>query len=122
MLVTYLLVRPKQTKFSLDLDLFYCSMAAEAVKVIVRCRPMNTRELTMTCSDIIKIDGAIGQCLIRNPNDKKSVPKAFTFDGAYDQNSTTEQIYADIGYPLVEVGFVFLFLFSINLTLCSAHL
>jgi len=97
-------------------------MAAEAVKVIVRCRPMNTRELTMTCSDIIKIDGAIGQCLIRNPNDKKSVPKAFTFDGAYDQNSTTEQIYADIGYPLVEVGFVFLFLFSINLMLCSAHL
>ncbi|ESN93514.1 hypothetical protein HELRODRAFT_88642, partial [Helobdella robusta] len=26
----------------------------------------------------------------------------FTFDGAYDVNSTTEQIYADIGFPLVE--------------------
>ena len=81
-------------------------MAAEAVKVIVRCRPMNGRELGLSCNEVIAIDGQIGQCLIRNPNDKKAVPKTFTFDGAYDKNSTTEQIYADIGYPLVEVGTV----------------
>ena len=29
--------------------------------------------------------------------------KTFTFDGVYDQASTTEQIYTDFGYPLVEV-------------------
>ena len=94
----------KATKILLDLHPLCCSMTAEAVKVIVRCRPMNSRESKMSCKDIVSIDGQIGQCLIRNPNDKKSVPKTFTFDGAYDQNSTTEQIYADIGYPLVEVG------------------
>lgn len=30
-------------------------------------------------------------------------PKMFTFDGAYYMDSTGEQIYNDIVYPLVEV-------------------
>ena len=76
---------------------------AESVKVIVRCRPMNAREYGLNCKEVINIDGKIGQCSIINPNDSKVPPKMFTFDGAYDTASTTEQIYADIGFPLVEV-------------------
>ena len=34
------------------------------------------------------------------PNDP---PKSFTFDGVYGEDSTTEQIYNDIGFGLVEV-------------------
>ncbi|CAD5117991.1 DgyrCDS6732 [Dimorphilus gyrociliatus] len=75
---------------------------AEAVKVIVRCRPMNTREKDLRCECVVSMDGKIGQCSINNPNDKKAPPKSFTFDGAFFIDSTTEQIYNDIGYPLVE--------------------
>ena len=77
---------------------------AEAVKVVVRCRPMNTREKNLKCQVVVDIDGKIAQCALRNPNDSTAPPKTFTFDGAYGEDSTTEQIYADIGYPLVEVS------------------
>jgi kinesin family protein 3/17 len=78
-------------------------MAAESVKVIVRCRPMNDRENNLNCKMVLDIDSSLGQCNIRNPTDAKAPPKKFTFDGAYDTDSTTETIYADIAYPLVEV-------------------
>ena len=77
---------------------------AEAVRVVVRCRPMNKREKDLKCTDVIKIDNKVAQCTIRNPNDKKAPPKSFTFDGSYGTDSTTEQIYADVGYDLVEVS------------------
>ena len=76
---------------------------AESVKVIVRCRPMNAREQGLKCAEVIAIDGRVAQCSIKNPADKAAAPKSFTFDGAYDADSTMEQIYADIGFPLVEV-------------------
>ena len=41
------------------------------------------------------------QCSLQTANDEP--PKTFTFDGVYDQQSTTEQIYMDTVYPLVEV-------------------
>lgn len=76
---------------------------AEAVKVIVRCRPMNERESGLGCRDAIAIDERLAQCSISNPVDKnKAQPKSFTFDGAYGIDSTTQQIYAEIGFPLVE--------------------
>lgn len=31
-----------------------------------------------------------------------SPPKQFTFDGAYGIDSNTEQLYNDLGFPLVE--------------------
>ncbi|CAH1787556.1 unnamed protein product, partial [Owenia fusiformis] len=76
---------------------------AEAVKVIVRCRPLNRREKDLNCKTAVKMDGKVGQCTITNLCDPKNqVPKSFTFDGAYFTDSTTEQIYADVGYSLVE--------------------
>lgn len=75
----------------------------ETVKVIVRCRPMNTREKDLKCTTVINMDGKRGQCAIRNPDDKKAPPKMFTFDGSYFVDSTTENIYNEIAYPLVEV-------------------
>ncbi|KAA0201034.1 Kinesin protein [Fasciolopsis buskii] len=77
-------------------------MASEAVKVVVRCRPLNEREVNLNCKNVIEIVSETGQCSISHPNGKKNPAKNFFFDGAYDLNSTTEQIYNDIGYPLVE--------------------
>lgn len=45
-----------------------------------------------------------GICTLKKPGQSASTePKQFTFDGAYYMQSTTEQIYNDIAYPLVEV-------------------
>lgn len=41
---------------------------------------------------------------IQNPADLTAPSKDFTFDSAYDPKSTTECIYNDICYPLVEVS------------------
>ncbi|XP_033752605.1 kinesin-like protein KIF17 isoform X7 [Pecten maximus] len=74
----------------------------ECVKVIVRCRPMNTREKELKCECVLSMDGKRAQCTIKNPSDLKAPPKVFTFDGSYFTDSVTENIYADIAYPLVE--------------------
>lgn len=47
------------------------------------------------------MDPSIGQCILNNG--KENLPKIFTFDSVYYIYSTTEQIYNDIVYPLVEV-------------------
>ena len=49
------------------------------------------------------MDPKISQCSIVNVNDSAALPKTFTFDGVYYTDSTTEQIYNEIAYPLVEV-------------------
>lgn len=74
---------------------------AEAVKVIVRCRPLNGRENNLKCKNIIKMDYNTGQCGIDKPNANQPT-KSFTFDGVFDTDSITETIYADICFPLVE--------------------
>uniref|UniRef100_A0A8C8SDK7 Kinesin-like protein n=1 Tax=Pelusios castaneus TaxID=367368 RepID=A0A8C8SDK7_9SAUR len=77
-------------------------MASEAVKVIVRCRPMNEREKALSCKAVVTTDSARGQCFIQNPGATDDPPKQFTFDGAYYQGHNTEQIYNEIAYLLVE--------------------
>ncbi|XP_058532251.1 kinesin-like protein KIF17 isoform X2 [Ochotona princeps] len=77
-------------------------MAAEAVKVVVRCRPMNLRERELHCQPVVTVDCARGQCFIQNPGATDEPPKQFTFDGAYHTDHVTEQIYNEIAYPLVE--------------------
>ncbi|XP_076450542.1 osmotic avoidance abnormal protein 3-like isoform X2 [Babylonia areolata] len=75
---------------------------AECVKVIVRCRPMNEREYGLNCKCCLTMDMERGSCTIQHPEDPKAPPKMFTFDGSYYTESTTETIYNDIAYPLVE--------------------
>ncbi|XP_068271182.1 kinesin-like protein KIF17 [Nyctibius grandis] len=77
-------------------------MASEAVKVIVRCRPMNEREKALGCKAVVSVESTRGQCFLQNPAAASEPPKQFTFDGAYNQEHNTEQIYNEITYPLVE--------------------
>ncbi|KAI1283708.1 Osmotic avoidance abnormal protein 3 [Halotydeus destructor] len=77
-------------------------MTSESVKVIVRCRPLNKREKDLKCQVIVNMDSQIGQCSITNPCDISAPGKAFAFDGAYYVDSTTEQMYNEIVFPLVE--------------------
>ena len=76
---------------------------SECVQVIVRCRPLNDRELETNTDIVMSADPVQRQCVLRKPGDKVSNPrKVFTFDGVYDTDSTNEEIYTDIVSPLVE--------------------
>ncbi|KAL3116423.1 hypothetical protein niasHT_006870 [Heterodera trifolii] len=73
---------------------------AESVRVVVRCRPLNQRELRINSNICVEMVPSIGQCILQTEG--SSVPKALTFDGVYFIDSTAEQLYNDIVYPLVE--------------------
>lgn len=77
-------------------------MSGEAVKVVVRCRPMNQREKDLNSQNIVDVDTARSQVMLKFLEDPKSPPKQFTFDGAYGTESNTEMIYNDVGFALVE--------------------
>ena len=49
------------------------------------------------------MDPKMMQCSIVNMSDQGAPPKNFTFDGCYGPDSTTENIYNDVAYTLVEV-------------------
>lgn len=77
-------------------------MASESVKVVVRCRPLNDREKALNCKMVVSIDSSLCQCFIEKPGASEEPPKQFTFDGTYYMNHSTEEIYNEIAYPLVE--------------------
>ncbi|XP_030041990.1 kinesin-like protein KIF17 isoform X2 [Microcaecilia unicolor] len=77
-------------------------MASESVKVVVRCRPMNEREVDLKCRTVVSMDSSRGQCFIQKPGAEDEPPKQFTFDGAYNQEHQTEQMYNEVAFPLVE--------------------
>ncbi|XP_041129362.1 kinesin-like protein KIF17 [Polyodon spathula] len=77
-------------------------MTSESVKVVVRCRPMNERERALNCKAAVTMDSARCQCFIQKPGATNEPPKQFTFDGTYYTDQTTEQMYNEIAYLLVE--------------------
>ncbi|XP_071388112.1 kinesin-like protein KIF17 [Centroberyx affinis] len=77
-------------------------MGSESVKVVVRCRPMNDREKALNCKRVLSMDLNHCQCFIKKPGVTDEPPKQFTFDGTYFIDQTTEQMYNEIAYPLVE--------------------
>lgn len=74
----------------------------EAVKVIIRGRPMSTKEINENRSNIINISLENKSISITNPNDPNREPKTFSFDEVYDELSQQKKIYDDVGYSLVE--------------------
>ncbi|XP_061582911.1 kinesin-like protein KIF17 [Cololabis saira] len=77
-------------------------MGSESVKVVVRCRPLNDREKALSSKVVLSMDLQRCQCFIQKPGALDDPPKQFTFDGTYYINQTTEQMYNEIAYPLVE--------------------
>ncbi|CAJ0580049.1 unnamed protein product, partial [Mesorhabditis spiculigera] len=72
---------------------------AETVRVVCRCRPLNDREKALNSKVCVDMEGQTGRVsLIADDSPNKD----FTFDGAYFIDSTGEQIYNEIVYPLVE--------------------
>lgn len=72
----------------------------ECVSVVVRCRPMNTKEKNENRSSIIDIDVAARQVSIKNPADQDF--KSFTYDGAYDETTQQRVFYEESCFGIIE--------------------
>ncbi|XP_071305252.1 kinesin-like protein KIF17 isoform X4 [Agelaius tricolor] len=89
------------------------AMAAEPVKVAVRCRPLSGREAALGHRAIVhrgrgQLTGPVPGAEPRGP---RPVPRQFSLDGAFGGEHSTERIYSEIAYehiyseiayPLVE--------------------
>ncbi|XP_039604727.1 kinesin-like protein KIF3C isoform X1 [Polypterus senegalus] len=75
----------------------------ETVKVVVRCRPLNSKEEAVGHENIVTMDVKLGQVSVRNP---KASPgellKTFTFDAVYDANSKQSDLYDETVRPLID--------------------
>nr|XP_040048342.1 kinesin-like protein KIF3B [Gasterosteus aculeatus aculeatus]XP_040048344.1 kinesin-like protein KIF3B [Gasterosteus aculeatus aculeatus] len=80
------------------------SKSSESVKVVVRCRPMNERELAANFQSVVGVDVKLGQIVVRNPREASASehPKVFTFDSVYDWNSKQIDLYDETFRPLVD--------------------
>lgn len=73
----------------------------DCVRVVVRCRPMNRKEVTDGYKNIVKVVPQLGAIYIFNPKENDTVGKQFTFDAVYDWSSTQEDLYEESVQPLV---------------------
>lgn len=78
------------------------SHSAECVKVVVRCRPLNSKERNDGRAIIVDMDAKTGQVALNNPkSDNSEAPKTFTFDAVYDWNCTQQEIYEKTAMHIV---------------------
>ncbi|XP_034935444.1 kinesin-like protein KIF3A [Chelonus insularis] len=75
----------------------------ENVRVVVRVRPLNGKELDGHCKKIVKVDRLNAEITVENPNAAHGEPpKVFSFDAAFDTDSTQVDIYNETARPIVE--------------------
>ena len=79
------------------------------IKVVVRKRPANEREIIHNDIDIINLSGD-DTIIVKELKNKVDLTKYieehhFTFDKAYDENSTNHQIYEEMVKPMIKAAF-----------------
>ena len=80
--------------------------AAETVKVVVRCRPLNSKETKEKRANVVGIDKELGQISIKPSADAPADElKTFTFNAVYGPDSKQRDVYDETAYPLVEQVF-----------------
>uniref|UniRef100_A0A8D0DNC5 Kinesin-like protein n=1 Tax=Salvator merianae TaxID=96440 RepID=A0A8D0DNC5_SALMN len=76
---------------------------SEALKVVVRCRPLSRKEEAAGYESILALDVKLGQVSLRNPRAAPGeLPKTFTFDAVYDAASKQGDLYDESVRPLVD--------------------
>uniref|UniRef100_H2ZLU2 Kinesin-like protein n=1 Tax=Ciona savignyi TaxID=51511 RepID=H2ZLU2_CIOSA len=78
------------------------SKNSECVKVVVRCRPLNQKEIEGNHESVVSMDVKTGQVQIKNPKAPLDPPKSFTFDAIYDWNCTQSDIFEETFHPLLD--------------------
>jgi len=72
----------------------------EAVKVAIRCRPLNSKEQSNGNIEIVKMDLQRGEIFVHKPTNDEA-PKQFTFDQVYDKTAIQEGIFDNTAHPII---------------------
>mmetsp|Transcript_18435 Transcript_18435/g.22116 ORF Transcript_18435/g.22116 Transcript_18435/m.22116 type:complete len:824 (+) Transcript_18435:108-2579(+) len=76
--------------------------AGECVKVVVRCRPLSSKEVEDSRQRIVDMDLERGCVTVKNPKGgSEEPPKQFTFDKVYDWNTVQVNLYNETARPIV---------------------
>ena len=79
------------------------SKPSESIRVVLRCRPLNSTEKNNGNRKIVEMDSRVGLVSVENIEDKDSnVPKQFTYDAVFDWNSTQEGLFMEAALPIVD--------------------
>ncbi|KAM9296489.1 kinesin-like protein KIF3B [Gastrophryne carolinensis] len=78
------------------------SKSSETVRVVVRCRPMNSKEIAAGFEKVVDVDVKLGQVAVKIQKGASEMPKTFTFDAVYDCNSKQVELYDETFRPLVD--------------------
>ncbi|GMH56001.1 hypothetical protein TrRE_jg7295, partial [Triparma retinervis] len=77
--------------------------AGETVKVVVRIRPLSSKEIQDGHQAVCEVHEDSGLIEVRNPrNDASEPPKNFTFDAVFSSKSTQRNIYDTCAAPIVK--------------------
>lgn len=79
------------------------SGSTECVQVMVRCRPLNSKERGDNRAPIVAMDCERGQIILKNQRVAAAEEvKQFTFDAVFDVASTQEQVFATVAQPIID--------------------
>lgn len=73
------------------------------VKVAIRCRPLNEKEIANECKQTVFIDSMRGTASVENPNASHGEPmKVFTFDTVFGHDCKQVDVYNEIARPIID--------------------
>lgn len=73
---------------------------AECVRVVIRCRPLSKKEENEGREKVVNINKDDGEVLVQKSTD--DVPKRFTFDCTYPEQTKQEDIFTETAFPIIE--------------------
>eukprot|EP00055_Hartaetosiga_balthica_P003955 m.9574 g.9574 ORF g.9574 m.9574 type:complete len:778 (+) comp3494_c0_seq1:199-2532(+) len=72
------------------------------VKVVIRCRPLNSKEKEKKFPKCVKVNEKGGTIVVDSIEDPSKPPKKFTFDDVYGENSLQADVYNKSAKPIVD--------------------
>nr|XP_006003256.1 PREDICTED: kinesin-like protein KIF3A isoform X2 [Latimeria chalumnae] len=75
---------------------------SDNVKVVVRCRPMNDREVVMGSKQAVHVDEIRGTISVHKVDSPNEPPKTFTFDTVFGQDSKQLDVYNLTARPIID--------------------
>jgi hypothetical protein len=73
---------------------------SETVRVVIRCRPLSKKEINEGREKVVKMEKSSGEILVQKSMDE--MPKRFTFDCVYDENTFQKDIFDETAFPIIE--------------------
>ncbi|XP_044730926.1 kinesin-like protein KIF3A [Chrysoperla carnea] len=74
----------------------------ENVRVVVRVRPLSTKEQNFNCINIVNVDTLNRSLTVKKPGSNLEPPKTYTFDYAFDETATQMEIYSETTRNIVD--------------------